>query len=411
MRVFWLVLTFFSCATAIAQYKGTGSVTQGKGSVSNSSIFSCVGGRVTATGSIAATDQTTWDLPASVNFMAGSFPFASDLYNPCNGATYANADLALAALKESDIVQIEPGGELVTAFVFADNYFEMYINGVPVGKDKVPFTPFNSSIVRFRVKRPFTIAMLLVDWEEALGLGTELNAGVNYHPGDGGMVAVFRDSSGTIIAATDQKWKAQTYYTAPVKDLACPVEQANYRYTNACSTSGETDGSAWFGLHWPRPQNWMGADFKDTAWPAAVEYTNQVVGVDNKPAYTNFTGIFDQPAHDAKFIWSSNLILDNEVLVRYTVPSFAAGIQTTTRGACTLYPNPAGDFLIIDDPTHADKPEEREAEIVSTDGRLMYRTLVLQKSVDIKKLPVGAYWIRFQSGGVTVTRMFIKQLP
>jgi hypothetical protein len=33
----------------------------------------------------------------------------------------------------------------------------------------------------------------------------------------------------------------------------------------------------------------------------------------------NFTDIFDDPKADADFIWSSNLILDNLVLLRQTV--------------------------------------------------------------------------------------------
>ena len=59
--------------------------------------------------------------------------------------------------------------------------------------------------------------------------------------------------------------------------------------------------------------------FDDSEWPNATEFTNDVIGVDNKPAYTNFIDIFDNSANDAKFIWSTNVILDNEVIVRYTV--------------------------------------------------------------------------------------------
>ena len=72
-------------------------------------------------------------------------------------------------------------------------------------------------------------------------------------------------------------------------------------------------------MHYPVPSNWYDSDFDDSAWPQAYTYTNATVGVNNKPAYTNFTDLFDDPEHDAQFIWSSNLILDNEVLVRYTV--------------------------------------------------------------------------------------------
>jgi hypothetical protein len=36
----------------------------------------------------------------------------------------------------------------------------MYVNGTPVGKYLVSYTEFNSSLVRFRVKQPFKVAML-----------------------------------------------------------------------------------------------------------------------------------------------------------------------------------------------------------------------------------------------------------
>lgn len=321
MAVFLLV-----APAANGQYKGTGAVTQGSGQVLTSSMLDCPGGRKSATGTITDKSGGTWVLPAMVEFGNVAFPFAPDLYNSCNGNTYSNTAAALNALSAKDVVIVDADGEVITAFVFADNYFEMSVNGVPVGKDKVPFTQFNSSVIRFRVKRPFSIAVLCVDWEEALGLGTELNGGLAYHPGDGGLVAVFRDSMGNTIAKTGKDWKAQNYYTAPVKDLNCPEEKGNLRLSGLCSTTSAADGSAWYGLHWSRPVNWTAATFSDTAWPQAFEYTNGQIGVDNKPAYTNFTDVFDRTGDDAVFIWSNNVILDNEVLFRYVVgPALSAG--------------------------------------------------------------------------------------
>ncbi|WP_413691571.1 hypothetical protein [Psychromonas sp. KJ10-2] len=85
-------------------------------------------------------------------------------------------------MSEQQIIEIDADGEVVTAYIFADNYFEMYINGIAVGKDPVPFTKFNSNIVQFKVKKPFDIAILAVDWEENLGTGTESNRGASAHP-------------------------------------------------------------------------------------------------------------------------------------------------------------------------------------------------------------------------------------
>jgi hypothetical protein len=286
-------------------------------------LYSCTNGRVTNLGSITATDNSVWTVPAQTNFSNSSFPFASDLHNVCNGITYSTAADALAALKGNDIINVDSDGEVITAYIFADNYFELYINGVAVGKDKVPFTQFNSSIVRFRVKRPFNIAMLLVDWEENLGLGSESNGGFAYHPGDGGMVAVFKDANNKIVATTNSDWKAQTFYTAPIMNLGCPTEVGSARLSSNCSTQDTNNGSTFYALHWNKPSNWFSPNFNDSSWPAASTYTNEAVGVNNKPAYTNFTNIFDDPNSDAKFIWSSNIVLDNEVVVRYTVKAVA----------------------------------------------------------------------------------------
>ena len=39
----------------------------------------------------------------------------------------------------------------------------------------------------------------------------------------------------------------------------------------------------------------------------------------NRPAYNNFSNVFDDPNDDAQFIWSTNLVLDNEVAVRKVI--------------------------------------------------------------------------------------------
>lgn len=298
-------------------YAGTASVTQGAATTTISNIY-LPGQRIAEIGTITAMDNTVWTVPADVNYTDDSFPFAPDLYNP-DGTQYATAAQALAAFEEEDIIEIDADGELITGYLFADNYFELYVNGVEVGKDAIPFTQFNSHIVQFRVATPYTIAMLLVDWEENLGLGSEASGGSSYHPGDGGLVAVFKDASGNTVATTGSEWKAQTFYSAPIKDLSCPTENGATRSTVNCDVGDASDGSNFYGLHWEVPSNWMNEDFDDSSWPDATTYTNAIIGVNNKPSYTNFTDVFDDASDDAEFIWSTNVILDNEVIVRYTV--------------------------------------------------------------------------------------------
>lgn len=299
----------------VSDYTGTGSVTQGLATTTTANLLDC-GGRVAGVGTIDDTDGNSWIVPAENNYANASFPFASDLNNACSGNSYESTAQAVAALQTPNIVEIDSDGEVITAFVFADNYFEMYVNGTAVGKDNVPFTQFNSDIVQFKVNRPFTVAMKLIDWEENLGLGTEDNQGSAYHPGDGGMVAVFKDETNATLAVTDATWKAQTFYTAPIKDLTCLSENGTQRLSSNCDTSGSDNGSNYFGVHWEVPSDWTSVDYDDSSWPDATIYTNATIGVDNKSSYTNFTDLFDDSSNDAQFIWSTNVILDNEVIVR-----------------------------------------------------------------------------------------------
>ena len=298
-------------------YTGSGSVTQGRASTTINNLFP-LGIRVAAIGAITSTDNKQWTVPAEVNFTNANFPFASDLYNSyVPGHSYANTNVAIAALTGNDITTVDTGGDIFTAFIFSDNYFEMYVNGIPVGKDAIPYTEFNSSIIRFRVTKPFTIAVKCVDWEENLGLGTELQGTNSNYVGDGGFVAVIKNSSGNIESITDNSWKAQTFYTSPIIDLTCLSENNNYRLSSNCSTTSATVNS--YGIHWSVPDNWNMTNFDDTSWPIATLFTNTIVGVNNKPSYTNFTDIFDNSSNDASFIWSTNLLLDNLVLLRKKV--------------------------------------------------------------------------------------------
>ncbi|MBF4317705.1 hypothetical protein EAY30_22735, partial [Vibrio anguillarum] len=129
---------------------------------------------------------------------------AVDLYEECANITPES----IADVDEDSVpvTIVDANGEEITGYIFADNYFELYINGQLVAVDTVPFTPFNSSIVKFKVNKPYTIAVKVIDWEENLGLGTEDNRGKAFHPGDGGFIASFSD--GTV---TSSDWQAQTF--------------------------------------------------------------------------------------------------------------------------------------------------------------------------------------------------------
>ena len=104
----------------------------------------------------------------------------------------------------------------------------------------------------------------------------------------------------------------------PLATTNCVVEMPDgTRQSSTCSTTPTCNGTC-FALHYPMPPNWFAKTFNDSGWPAATTYTEATVGVNNKPAYNNFIPQFSGAG--AQFIWSSNLILDNEVLVRFTTP-------------------------------------------------------------------------------------------
>jgi hypothetical protein len=405
--VLFLLFTTYS----FAQYTGTGSVTQGLATtITTANLYSTcsVGSRVAAVGTITASDNTTWTVPAVTNFANASFPFASDLNNGCNGNTYATSTAALSALNGSDIVTIDASGEVITAYIFADNYFEMYINGIPVGKDKVPFTEFNSSIVRFKVNKPFTIAMLLVDWEERLGVGAETNGGFTYHAGDGGMVAVFKDASNTIIAKTDTSWKAQTFYTAPIMNLSCATESGTSRLSTTCSTADSNSGTTYYGLHWARPANWTTASFDDSTWPSATTYTNTVIGVDNKPSYTNFINIFDDASNDAQFIWSKNVVLDNEVIVRKTVSNLSVNQTLLNESKIILYPNPTKNEIHLDiDETI--RNEIKKISIYNVLGEEVFSSNKYVQTIQILNISSGMYMVKISTSEFEISKKLIVE--
>ena len=306
----------FSPIFVVAQgtYTGSGAVSQGVATTVLTNIFpGCTGARTANTGVITAFDSTIWSVPADVNFTTA--PRLPDLYNQCSGVIPSS--LSAVNLANVPVTVIDPAGDTITAYLLGDNYFEFYVNGVLVGVDPVPYTPFNSCVVRFKVSRPYTIALKLVDWEEHLGVGTEVNNGNNYHAGDGGFIAVFSDS--TITNAT---WKAQTFYIAPIENLSAVQELSDGTRSSATASTAPACTTNCYAIHYPQPVNWQQASFDDSSWPDAVTYTPTVVGV-NWPAYTNFASLWTR----AEFIWSSNLILDNLVLVRKTIGS-SSGIAT-----------------------------------------------------------------------------------
>jgi hypothetical protein len=274
--------------------------------------------RVAAVGEITATDGTAITMPAVTALQKGQGPKSHDLYNECAQKTPKSSSEVSTA--EVPVVEIDPDGEVITGYIVGDNYFEVWVNGKLVSVDNTPYTPFNSAIMEFRAKRPYTIAILGIDWDEHLGLGMELfpSSGPNqnpWHPGDGGVI--LRLSDGTV---TDSSWKAQTFYIGPLNDPKEVVERGQVHDTTPLGrvhpvAKKPPCQEKCYAVHYPIPANWQSSRFNDAYWPRAHEYTDTDIGVTNLPAYTRYPELFD----GARWIWSLNLVFDNVVIMRKTV--------------------------------------------------------------------------------------------
>lgn len=172
--------------------------------------------------------------------------------------------------------------DTIRANVYADNWFMLYVNGELVAVDSIRFIPHNVISVDILPSYPMTIAVMARDNADPT-TGMEY---ANTNIGDAGFILKFGD--GTV---TSGAWKAMRISWGPVdRDTARPrVESV------------------------PLPDRWYAVDFDDRGWDRATEYTEQQV--DPKEPY------FEHDFAGARFIWTSDLALDNTVLLRHTVPA------------------------------------------------------------------------------------------
>lgn len=302
---------------ADAQPVAAKHITQGRARTVLDNLYQCpvkVGNhRIAAVGEIVAADGTVVTVPSVTALQKGLGPKAGDLYNECTNVMPAHAaDVKTDAVP---VVEVDPDGEVITGYIVADNYFELYVNGKLVAVDNTPYTPFNSSIVKFRAKRPVTYAFKVVDWEEVPALGVELMRGDPWYAGDGGLIARFSD--GTV---TDSSWKAQSFYIGPLNSPDEVVERQNVHDTTALGRVHPVARlpkcqDKCFSVHYDEPPGWMSPGFDDGNWPRAYEYTDTDIGVQGLPAYTRYPQLFQ----GSRWIWTVNLVFDNVILARKTV--------------------------------------------------------------------------------------------
>ncbi len=171
--------------------------------------------------------------------------------------------------------------DTIRANVYADNTFDLYINGELVAVDSIRFIPHNVISVDILPKYPMTIAVLARDNADPT-TGMEY---ANTNIGDGGFILKFGD--GTV---TNGSWKARCFSHGPVGGDA-----KNPHVENT-----------------PLPVDCFAVGFDDGGWKNAREYSEQEI--DPKQPYyeADFAG--------ARFIWTDDVRLDNTVVFRHVVP-------------------------------------------------------------------------------------------
>ena len=184
-----------------------------------------------------------------------------------------------------------------TAEIWADNWFALYVNGKKVGEDSIPFLTersFNSEKISFRASFPLTIGIIARDYVENAS-GLEYIGKPNQQIGDGGIIAQIREvNSGQVVATTNKSWKVFVTNKAPINEEC--VKSSNPLFD--CKT-----------VVTKAPNSWASASFKDVSWRSATEFSASAVGVKD--------GFFDYSwAPGSSLVWSSNLKLDNTILLR-----------------------------------------------------------------------------------------------
>lgn len=183
------------------------------------------------------------------------------------------------------------------AEVWADNWFALYVNGKKVGEDSVPITTeksFNSSKIKFTATYPFTIGIIAKDYT-ANSSGLEYIGTSRQQIGDGGIIIQIREiSSGKVVAYSSKDWKVLVVNKAPVN--ADCVKSKNP--TVDCKY-----------INTPIPNGWATTAYKDSTWKSASEYSKVAVGV--KEGYFDYTW-----TSGSSIVWSTNLKLDNTILLR-----------------------------------------------------------------------------------------------
>ena len=196
----------------------------------------------------------------------------------------------------------EPETQTIRADVYADNWYAIYVGEKLVAEDSVAYNTersFNADSVTFDIELPAQLNFILKDFKEN-DSGLEYIGTNRQQIGDGGFAAQFFDAgTGKLIAFSNAAWRCLPVHRAPLN--------------KSCVRSLDPESSCELEIV-DEPDDWMNADFDDSAWPYAIEHSAEAV----RP----LGGYRSVDWHsDVKLIWSDDLETDNTVLCRTSIPA------------------------------------------------------------------------------------------
>lgn len=192
--------------------------------------------------------------------------------------------------------------ETYSADIWADNWFEMRIDGVQVAEDSVPITTersFNAESFQFDAERPFVIGLVAKDFKEN-DTGLEYIGTRRQQMGDGGVIVQIRDGAGNVVAVSDSSWLCSVIHTAPM-DKSCESAANPVAGEGACAFEAMQE-----------PAGWDEPGFDSSRWAQASVYSAR--DVRPKDGYDRINW-----EKNAQFIWGPDLEQSNTVLCRLTL--------------------------------------------------------------------------------------------
>lgn len=210
--------------------------------------------------------------------------------------------------KELNVREIAAGDEAqaskpLTAEIWVDNWFAMFVNGKPLIEDSTPYKTersFNAERVSFSAAMPATFAFEFRDFMEN-DTGLEYIGTRRQQMGDGGAIVQVKDpATGAIVAASGADWRCLVIHQAPL-DQACTREENPELGKGRCEARISSP-----------PANWTSPDFDDSQWPKATVFSESAVRP--KDGYDRVSW-----SSSAKLIWGPDLQKDNIVLCRIKV--------------------------------------------------------------------------------------------